>query len=158
MIVNSIILRDSGGGITWKKELSNLDLEGINSQIGTILNILQDDSNSVLELACPTHDNCRFCEHRVTCIPHRELKNKLTLNQACFLSGEILKFFPLPGSKMKLTVRINGELYQTIVAKNSISFNSDELPLNAEFHAFYLDSRRPRQLNARKESYRVIKS
>ena len=153
--VNLVAIRNSEGRIIWDKELSNYNFQNLTNEINTILKQFKDISR-FLELATPNHDNCNFCKHRVTCLPHRQLINIIAPGQACFFSGTIIKVFFPPGSKMKLTVRINGTLYQTEVSKSCMSLNNNELPINAEFHAFYLDSKRPGQLNPRKESYRVI--
>lgn len=153
--VNSVAIRNSEGKIIWDKELSNYNFQNLTNEINTILEQFKDISQ-FLELANPNHDNCNFCEHRVTCLPHRQLINIKVPDQACFFLGTIMKVFFPPGSKMKLTVRIDEELYQTEVSKSCMPLNNDELPINAEFHAFYLDSKRPRQLNPRKKSYKVI--
>lgn len=154
--VDSIMLRDEYGKTIWEEEVSRFQLDKFNTQILEILLFFEEHVGSEFELANPTHDNCRFCEHRIHCIPHKKLENIMIPDEACFFSGSIIKKFELPGSKMKLTIRIDGKLYQTTVDKSSITIDKTELPIDAEFHAFFLDSNSDGRINPRTQSYRII--
>ena len=158
--VKSVRLCSRSGAVIWEQGVADFstDMESYYSDAESLLHRLDRADEDAMSLAEPTHGNCGFCEHRITCEPHRSLENEVEQGQPCVFSGQLERVFPLPGSKLKLTLTINGSKVQTTVNNDWFLIGEDEpLPVEVRLHAFYPDDRHPGRLNARTSSHAVVR-
>lgn len=156
--VKLVRLRSRSGTVIWEQEAADFrtDMESYYSDAESLFHRLKKADDDLMSLAEPTHGNCGFCEHRITCGPHRSLENKIEHGQPCVFIGQLVRKFPLPGSKLKLTLEIDGRKVQATVNSDWFLIEEDEsLPTEVRLHAFYPDDRHPGRLNARTSSHAV---
>ena len=157
--VKSVRLCSRSGAVIWEQAAADFstDMESYYSGAESLLHRLDQAGDDAMSLAEPTHGNCGFCEHRITCGPHRSLENEMEKGQPCIFIGQLVRKFPLPGSKLKLTLNIDGRKMQTTVNSDWFLIGEDEpLPAEVRLHAFYPDDRYPGRLNARTSSHAVV--
>jgi len=158
--VSKIQLRSRSGNVIWSEDKSNFKSEFpiIISKVRKLIKMLDREGETPENLANPSHKNCNFCEHRIDCLPHRNLENQLSQNEACVISGQLERIFPLGVDQFKLTVAIDGKKIQTTVNRNWCEFDEKtKLPIQVRLHAFFPHATNQGKLNSRTTSHFVSK-
>ena len=158
--ISTIKLRSRSGSVIWSEDKSKFNSEytTIKEQVRKLSELLNREFENPENLASPSGDNCNFCKHRIDCVPHRNLENQLSQNEACVISGQLERIFPLGVDQFKLTVAIDGKKIQTTVNRNWCEFDEKtKLPIQVRLHAFFPHATNQGKLNSRTKSHFVSK-